>query len=194
VLRALEQLRGKLPLQIADSGAGQLVSTNPANPDEVVALAADSSRADADAAIERASAGRSWPRLRCSRRANHGPRPTPTSARRSIVNEEVFDPVLSSERVDSVEAAVALIESGAYGLTGGLFSRSPSTIDMVSRRGIVGNLYVNREITGAMVGRQPFGGGRMSGTGPKAGGPDYLLQFVEARSLSENTVRHGLVI
>jgi RHH-type proline utilization regulon transcriptional repressor/proline dehydrogenase/delta 1-pyrroline-5-carboxylate dehydrogenase len=111
-----------------------------------------------------------------------------------IVNEEVFGPVLSSERVESVEAAVALIESGAYGLTGGLFSRSPSTIDMVSRRGIVGNLYVNREITGAMVGRQPFGGGRMSGTGPKAGGPDYLLQFVEARSVSENTVRHGLVI
>ena len=116
----------------------------------------------------------------------------PADAR--IVNEEVFGPVLSSERVDSVEAAVELIETGAYGLTGGLFSRSPSTIDMVSRRGIVGNLYVNREITGAMVGRQPFGGGRLSGTGPKAGGPDYLLEFVEARSVSENTVRHGLVI
>ena len=111
-----------------------------------------------------------------------------------IVNEEVFGPVLSSERVESVQDAVALVESGSYGLTGGLFSRSPSTIDLVSRRGIVGNLYVNREITGAMVGRQPFGGGRMSGTGPKAGGPDYLLQFVEARSVSENTVRHGLVI
>ncbi len=116
----------------------------------------------------------------------------PADAR--IVNEEVFGPVLSSERVESVEAAVELVETGAYGLTGGLFSRSPSTIDMVSRRGIVGNLYVNREITGAMVGRQPFGGGRLSGTGPKAGGPDYLLQFVEARSVSENTVRHGLVI
>ncbi len=111
-----------------------------------------------------------------------------------IVNEEVFGPVLSSERVADVEAAVEIVEAGAYGLTGGLFSRSPSTIEMVSRRGIVGNLYVNREITGAMVGRQPFGGGRLSGTGPKAGGPDYLLQFVEARSVSENTVRHGLVI
>ncbi len=116
----------------------------------------------------------------------------PADAR--IVNDEVFGPVLSSERVSSVAEAVELVETGAYGLTGGLFSRSPSTIDMVSRRGIVGNLYVNREITGAMVGRQPFGGGRMSGTGPKAGGPDYLLQFVEARSVSENTVRHGLVI
>ena len=111
-----------------------------------------------------------------------------------IVNDEVFGPVLSSERVESVEAAVQLVETGRYGLTGGLFSRSPSTIDLVSRRGIVGNLYVNREITGAMVGRQPVGGGRLSGTGPKAGGPDYLLQFVEARSVSENTVRHGLVI
>ncbi|HWD69925.1 MAG TPA: aldehyde dehydrogenase family protein, partial [Solirubrobacteraceae bacterium] len=111
-----------------------------------------------------------------------------------IVNEEVFGPVLSSERVDGVQDAIELVESGSYGLTGGLFSRSPSTIDLVARRGMVGNLYVNREITGAMVGRQPFGGGRMSGTGPKAGGPDYLLQFVEARSVSENTVRHGLVI
>jgi hypothetical protein len=55
-------------------------------------------------------------------------------------------------------------------------------------------LYVNREITGAMVGRQPFGGGRLSGTGPKAGGPDYLLSFVEARAVTENTMRHGLVV
>jgi RHH-type proline utilization regulon transcriptional repressor/proline dehydrogenase/delta 1-pyrroline-5-carboxylate dehydrogenase len=58
----------------------------------------------------------------------------------------------------------------------------------------VGNLYVNREITGARVGRQPFGGGRMSGTGPKAGGPDYLLHFVEARCVTENTVRHGVLV
>ncbi|HEX3804961.1 MAG TPA: aldehyde dehydrogenase family protein [Solirubrobacteraceae bacterium] len=111
-----------------------------------------------------------------------------------IVNDEVFGPVLSSERVAGVEAALEIVEAGPYGLTGGLFSRSPRTIDLVTRRGIVGNLYVNREITGAMVGRQPFGGGRLSGTGPKAGGPDYLLQFVEARSVSENTVRHGLVV
>ena len=64
----------------------------------------------------------------------------------------------------------------------------------MSERTPVGNLYVNREITGAMVGRQPFGGGKLSGTGPKAGGPDYLLQFVEARAVTENTVRHGLVV
>ena len=82
----------------------------------------------------------------------------------------------------------------SFALTGGLFSRSPRTIEYVSERTPVGNLYVNREITGAMVGRQPFGGGRLSGTGPKAGGPDYLLQFVEARAVTENTVRHGLVV
>jgi RHH-type proline utilization regulon transcriptional repressor/proline dehydrogenase/delta 1-pyrroline-5-carboxylate dehydrogenase len=116
----------------------------------------------------------------------------PASSR--IVREEVFGPVLSSERVASVEAAVRIVREGDFGLTGGLFSRSPQTIEHVSRLGIVGNLYVNREITGAMVGRHPFGGGRLSGTGPKAGGPDYLLAFVEARSVSENTVRHGLVI
>ena len=58
----------------------------------------------------------------------------------------------------------------------------------------VGNLYVNRQITGARVGRQPFGGNRLSGVGSKAGGPDYLLQFVEPRVVSENTMRHGLVV
>ena len=57
-----------------------------------------------------------------------------------------------------------------------------------------GNLYVNRHITGALVGRQPFGGNRLSGVGSKAGGPDYLLQFVEPRVVSENTMRHGLPI
>jgi RHH-type proline utilization regulon transcriptional repressor/proline dehydrogenase/delta 1-pyrroline-5-carboxylate dehydrogenase len=67
-------------------------------------------------------------------------------------------------------------------------------VERVVRRSPVGNLYVNRPITGAMVGRQPFGGNRLSGTGTKAGGPDYLLQFVEPQVVTENTVRHGLVI
>jgi RHH-type transcriptional regulator, proline utilization regulon repressor / proline dehydrogenase / delta 1-pyrroline-5-carboxylate dehydrogenase len=64
----------------------------------------------------------------------------------------------------------------------------------VRERSPVGNLYVNREITGAMVGRQPFGGNRLSGTGSKAGGPDYLLEFCEPRVVCENTTRHGLVV
>ena len=75
-----------------------------------------------------------------------------------------------------------------------MFSRSPATIDYVIGRSPVGNLYVNRHITGAMVARQPFGGNRLSGTGTKAGGPGYLMHFVEPRVVTENTVRHGLVV
>jgi RHH-type proline utilization regulon transcriptional repressor/proline dehydrogenase/delta 1-pyrroline-5-carboxylate dehydrogenase len=111
-----------------------------------------------------------------------------------IVEEEIFGPVLSLETVESIEHACDVVDASSFALTGGLFSRSPRTIEFVSERTPVGNLYVNREITGAMVGRQPFGGGKLSGTGPKAGGPDYLLQFVEARAVTENTVRHGLVV
>ncbi len=86
------------------------------------------------------------------------------------------------------------IDQLGYALTSGLFSRNPRVVDEVARRNPVGNLYVNRSITGAMVGRQPFGGNRLSGTGTKAGGPDYLLHFVEPRVVTENTVRHGLVV
>jgi RHH-type proline utilization regulon transcriptional repressor/proline dehydrogenase/delta 1-pyrroline-5-carboxylate dehydrogenase len=111
-----------------------------------------------------------------------------------VVQEEIFGPVLNLETVESVEHACEIVDESGFALTGGLFSRSPRTIEYVSDRTPVGNLYVNREITGAMVARQPFGGGRLSGTGPKAGGPDYLLQFVEARAVTENTVRHGLVV
>ncbi|MEV4418693.1 aldehyde dehydrogenase family protein [Patulibacter sp. NPDC049589] len=111
-----------------------------------------------------------------------------------VVTDEIFGPVLSVERVPSVHAACDVVDASRFALTGGIYSRSPRTIAAVIRRTPVGNLYVNRDITGAMVGRQPFGGGRMSGTGPKAGGPDYLLQFVEARTVTENTVRHGLVV
>ena len=111
-----------------------------------------------------------------------------------IAREEIFGPVLSVETVQSIEHACDLVDASNFALTGGLFSRSPRTIEYVTDRTPVGNLYVNREITGAMVGRQPFGGGKLSGTGPKAGGPDYLLQFVEARAVTENTVRHGLVV
>ena len=81
-----------------------------------------------------------------------------------------------------------------YALTGGLFSRNPRTVEYVASRSPVGNLYVNRQITGAMVGRQPFGGNRLSGTGFKAGGPDYLLQFTDPQVVTEDTVRHGLVV
>ena len=94
----------------------------------------------------------------------------------------------------SIEEACDRVDASPFALTGGLFSRNPRTVDYVADRSPVGNLYVNREITGAMVGRQPFGGNRLSGTGTKAGGPGYLLHFVEPRVVTENTVRHGLVV
>src|SRR3546814_2538562 len=70
-------------------------------------------------------------------------------------------------------------------------SRSPAHIEKARREFRVGNLYINRGITGAVVERQPFGGIKLSGIGSKAGGPDYLLQFLEPRTISENTLRHG---
>jgi RHH-type proline utilization regulon transcriptional repressor/proline dehydrogenase/delta 1-pyrroline-5-carboxylate dehydrogenase len=111
-----------------------------------------------------------------------------------VLNEEIFGPLLAIERVPSIDAAMDRVEQLDFALTGGLFCRNPHTVERVVRRTPVGNLYVNRPITGAMVGRQPFGGNRLSGTGTKAGGPDYLLHFVEPRVVTENTVRHGLVI
>jgi RHH-type proline utilization regulon transcriptional repressor/proline dehydrogenase/delta 1-pyrroline-5-carboxylate dehydrogenase len=112
----------------------------------------------------------------------------------SVLREEVFGPLLTVEAVDSVEAACDVVDSLPVALTGGLFSRNPSTVERVSARTPVGNLYVNRGITGAMVARQPFGGNRRSGIGAKAGGPGYLLQFTEPRVVTENTMRHGLVV
>jgi RHH-type transcriptional regulator, proline utilization regulon repressor / proline dehydrogenase / delta 1-pyrroline-5-carboxylate dehydrogenase len=111
-----------------------------------------------------------------------------------VLREEVFGPLLTLESVESVEAALEVVDGLPFALTGGLFSRTPSTVEEVAQRSPVGNLYVNRHITGAMVGRQPFGGNRLSGAGFKAGGPDYLLQFVEPRVVTENTTRHGLVV
>jgi RHH-type proline utilization regulon transcriptional repressor/proline dehydrogenase/delta 1-pyrroline-5-carboxylate dehydrogenase len=110
----------------------------------------------------------------------------------AVLREEIFGPLLAVQRVRDVDAACDLVDELAYALTGGLFTRNPATVRTVRERTPVGNLYVNRGITGAMVARQPFGGNRLSGTGMKAGGPDYLLQFVQQRAVSENTMRHGL--
>jgi RHH-type transcriptional regulator, proline utilization regulon repressor / proline dehydrogenase / delta 1-pyrroline-5-carboxylate dehydrogenase len=111
-----------------------------------------------------------------------------------VLSEEIFGPLLAVERVRDVDAACDRIDELSFALTGGLFARNPRVVEHVIRRSPVGNLYVNRGITGAMVGRQPFGGNRLSGTGTKAGGPDYLLHFVEPRVVTENTMRHGLVV
>ena len=109
-----------------------------------------------------------------------------------VLREEVFGPLLAVTTVPDLDAACDVVDSLPFALTGGLFSRSPAAVERVTRRSPVGNLYVNRGTTGAMVGRQPFGGNRRSGSGSKAGGPDYLLQFVEPRVVTENTMRHGL--
>jgi RHH-type proline utilization regulon transcriptional repressor/proline dehydrogenase/delta 1-pyrroline-5-carboxylate dehydrogenase len=112
----------------------------------------------------------------------------------AVLHDEVFGPLLAVESVRSVDEACDRIDALPVALTGGLFSRNPRTVRRVVARSPVGNLYVNRSTTGAMVGRQPFGGNRLSGTGTKAGGHDYLLHFVEPRVVTENTVRHGLVV
>ena len=108
-----------------------------------------------------------------------------------IAQEEIFGPVLAVLRAADLDEALAIANGVRYALTGGLISRSPAAIERVRREFRVGNLYINRGITGALVERQPFGGFKMSGIGSKAGGPDYLLQFLEPRVITENTLRRG---
>jgi RHH-type proline utilization regulon transcriptional repressor/proline dehydrogenase/delta 1-pyrroline-5-carboxylate dehydrogenase len=108
-----------------------------------------------------------------------------------LATEEIFGPVLTVMRAGSFEEAVAKANDTEYALTAGVVSRSPSHIRLASEELRAGNVYINRSITGAVVGRQPFGGYGLSGVGSKAGGPDYLRQFVDPRAVSENTVRQG---
>jgi len=108
-----------------------------------------------------------------------------------LAREELFGPVLSILVAKDFDHALALANGVDYALTGGVYSRSPANIRKAAEAFEVGNLYVNRPITGALVGRQPFGGFRLSGVGSKAGGPDYLPQFLLPKSWSENTTRHG---
>jgi RHH-type proline utilization regulon transcriptional repressor/proline dehydrogenase/delta 1-pyrroline-5-carboxylate dehydrogenase len=109
----------------------------------------------------------------------------------ALAQEEIFGPVLALMQAPDLESALALANGSAYALTGGIYSRLPSHLARAAREFRVGNLYLNRKITGAMVGRQPFGGFKMSGVGSKAGGPDYLLQFLEPRTVTESTLRRG---
>jgi RHH-type proline utilization regulon transcriptional repressor/proline dehydrogenase/delta 1-pyrroline-5-carboxylate dehydrogenase len=108
-----------------------------------------------------------------------------------IAQEEIFGPVLAVLRCRDLTHALEIANGTPYALTGGVYSRSPANIERVKREFRVGNLYVNRRITGALVDRQPFGGFKLSGIGSKAGGPDYLLQFVLPRTITENTLRRG---
>ncbi len=108
-----------------------------------------------------------------------------------LAQEEIFGPVLSIIEARDLETALQIANGTPYALTGGFFSRSPKHIARVKSEFRVGNLYVNRGITGALVGRHPFGGFGMSGGGTKAGGPDYLLNFLFPKVIAENVVRRG---
>ena len=108
-----------------------------------------------------------------------------------LAQEEIFGPVLSVLQARDFTEALELANHTRFALTGGVYSRSPSNLSRAKNEFRVGNLYLNRKITGAMVGRQPFGGRKMSGIGNKTGGPDYLMQFTEARTVTENTIRRG---
>jgi RHH-type proline utilization regulon transcriptional repressor/proline dehydrogenase/delta 1-pyrroline-5-carboxylate dehydrogenase len=108
-----------------------------------------------------------------------------------LAQNEIFGPVLAVIKARDMDEALRFANGTRYALTGGVYSRSPATLERARREFEVGNLYLNREITGALVQRHPFGGFRMSGIGSKAGGPDYLLQFLVPVNITENTMRRG---
>ena len=112
----------------------------------------------------------------------------PTS---KLAREEIFGPVLAVIKADDLEQAIDIANGTDYALTAGIFSRSPENLKRFRRDILAGNVYLNRGITGALVERQPFGGFKMSGIGSKAGGPDYLLQFLIPINVTENTLRRG---
>ena len=108
-----------------------------------------------------------------------------------IAREEIFGPVLSVIKARDLDEAIEIANGTDYALTAGFFSRSPANIERAKAEIVAGNVYINRSCTGAVVGRHPFGGFKMSGGGTKAGGADYLLQFLLPRVVTENITRHG---
>ena len=117
-------------------------------------------------------------------------------ARIEDLREEIFGPVLhvvrwGSGELASIDAVVDRINALGYGLTLGVQTRIDGRAHQIAHRARVGNVYVNRNMIGAVVGVQPFGGEGMSGTGPKAGGPHYLLRFCGEQTLTINTAAAG---
>ncbi len=108
-----------------------------------------------------------------------------------LAQQEIFGPVLVVFKAQDLSMALQIANNTPYALTGGCFSRSPANLKRVRQEFQVGNLYLNRGITGALVARQPFGGYKLSGIGSKAGGPDYLNQFLIPVNITENTLRRG---
>ena len=102
-----------------------------------------------------------------------------------LFQEEIFGPVLAVSKARDFDHALELANDSEYGLTGAVYTNDRARIEQAREQFFVGNLYINRKCTGAMVGAHPFGGFNMSGTDSKAGGPDYLLQFLQAKSIAE---------
>ncbi len=108
-----------------------------------------------------------------------------------LAQEEIFGPVLAIIKAKNFSDAIKIANSTDYALTGAVYSRSPVNLKKARKEFLVGNLYLNRPCTGALVYRQPFGGFRMSGIGSKTGGADYLHQFLIPVNVTENTMRRG---
>lgn len=109
----------------------------------------------------------------------------------TIAQEEIFGPVLAVMKAENFDEALKIANGTRFALTGAVFSRSPKNIEKAVKDFDVGNLYINQKSTGAQVARQPFGGFKLSGVGSKAGGPDYLLQFMNPKTITEKTMRQG---
>ncbi len=112
-------------------------------------------------------------------------------ANHALMQQELFGPVVAVMKVASFDDAIDIANGTEFALTGAVFSRSPAHLDVARQKFRVGNLYLNRGSTGALVERQPFGGFQMSGVGTKAGGPGYLALFTDPRVVTENTMRRG---
>ena len=187
--RVIEMLTGAMDeLEIGDP-ARLATDVGPVIDDEAKAALARH-------AAEIGSVGRELCRCRLDERHEQGSFVAPMVIeidRISRLTRESFGPVLHVVRFrgDALDRVVDEVNATGYGLTFGVHSRIDETIERVTRRVRAGNIYVNRNIIGAVVGSQPFGGERLSGTGPKAGGPDYLLRFVTERTLTVNTAAVG---
>ncbi|WP_298861135.1 L-glutamate gamma-semialdehyde dehydrogenase [uncultured Gimesia sp.] len=116
---------------------------------------------------------------------------TDVDASCQIAQDEIFGPVLAVMKAEDFEEAISIANDTLYALTAGIYSRSPAHLLKARQELVAGNIYLNRNITGAMVERHPFGGFKLSGIGSKTGGPDYLLQFLIPINITENTMRRG---
>ena len=116
---------------------------------------------------------------------------TTTDPNSPLMQDELFAPLVTLFKVKTFEQAIEQTNNTRYGLTAGLYSRQPSHIEKFKQQVEAGNIYINRNCTGALVQRHPFGGRKMSGLGSKAGGPEYLKQFLHPKVTTENTMRRG---